>query len=329
MVMSKRNGKYKKPLPPEEWERRRVAREKRKEKKRIEQKRIIPNILTAAILTLLLTGIFVLLIIFAETAALYYFYALLAALILLFDDSGIRSALLGRYPFGDIITRPRKESRRTMELAKTLSFYAILLFIAIRRLAFIWGGVWIICTLTVFVHFIADPGGQVWIYYKKSFSSVGFAILGIPLFLLFYTNNFLASRGLLIWMITLPGVMTVLYLVFSRAYRDRLSDLICFTAAATLFSFTAFYMINREYNFSEPVLRTTIINEKSASYGRYSASRTFYTNAWDGSGKTVYIAVGRDVYRSHNVGDRIIVEEYTGILGMHYYSYREPAEQSP
>lgn len=338
--MSGRKKKYKmkKPLSPKEQERRRQLRAMREERKRLEKKKSRKKFWGYAGFFILIIGAFVGFVIFDvmhdTDIFMYYVAALLALGALLCDNGGIRSFIFCRFTdkffFSDWIKRPNDGQCRTVEFCKTFSYYAVIVKLSLlifkisaKKNSFIIAAVWLICVLVTVFYLIFDddtpirPGDSP----KNGLSSAGTTVLLTSLGMLFFTSeNFFVSRGLVIFTIVFTAAATVLFLAVSTTWHEHKDYIFLFALSVGIFAFSGFCVANEAFDFSEPREYTVMIVDMDYVSGR-SSSYDLYVQDWHGGGEPVDIDVSSDTYRSLAVGDRIIVREYGGALGMEYFYY--------
>lgn len=339
-MLSNRKKKYKmkKPLTPEEQERRRILREKREERKRLEKRKSLVKFFGYAGIFLLIAGGFCGFGIYDgmhdTDYFMYYFTAVLAAGALLCDNSGIRSFVFSRFPdrffFSGWLRRPDGGQCRIVELCKTLSYYSVIadLFLLVihassKKTSFIIAAVWLICVLISVFYLIFDeytairPDDTP----KNGLSSAGETVLFTSLAMLIFTSeNYFISKGFVIFAIVFIVVSTVLFLLISPTWHEHKDYIFLFILSVGAFAVSGYFTVNECFDFSEPQEYTVTVVDKDYFSGK-NTTYTLYVEDWHGGENTVDVDVGRDTYRSIEIGERIVVKEYDGALGMEYYFY--------
>lgn len=331
--MSRRCKKFKmkKPLTEAERERRRILREHREERKIAERKASRRKFLGYLSIALVIIGGFALSV--AIDAAhdtdilLYFIFVGAVILIILCDNSGFRSALFNRlpdkFPFAEVLKRENVGQCRALEICKTVSYSAILLYIYANRFAPLLVIIWMICELTSFACLIFDSDTSIRpaATPENGLSAAGDIIVITSFAMLMFTmDNIFANSTLWTFTAIFTVVVTVLYLVCSNDRQDSKANIICIALAAGLFAFSSFCAVNRDLDFSEPKKYTAVIEDMNHTSGKTSR-HTLYVKDWHGSEDTVSVEVSSDDYRVLNIGDTVTVYEYNGALGMSYYDY--------
>lgn len=334
----------KKPLTPEEQERRRILREKREEIKRLEKRESRKKFWGYAGIFLLVFGAFVGFVIFDikhdTDYFMYYVIAVLAVGALLCDNGGIRSFVFCHFPdrffFSGWLKRPDSGQCRTVELCKTFSYYSVItdlflliLNISARKLLFIIAAVWLVCVMITVFYLIFDdetpirPNESP----KNGLSSAGTTVLLTSLAMpMFTSENFFVSRGFVIFIIVFTVASTVLFLVISPTWHEHKDYIFLFILSVGVFAFSGFLTANEAFDLSESQEYTVTVTGMDYSSGR-NTTYTLYTEDWHGGGDTADMDVGSDTYRSLEIGDKIVVREYGGALGMEYYYYAGKADK--
>lgn len=331
--MSKRYKKFKmkKPLTEAERERRRILREQREERKIAERKASRRKFLSCLSIALVIIGCFILSVVidnnYDTDFILYFIFVGAVILIILCDNSGFRSTLFSRLPdkfsFAEVLKRKNVGQCRTQETCKTVSYFAILLYIYANRFAPLLVIIWIICELTAFAYLIFDRDTSIRpaATPENGLSAAGDIIVITSLAMLMFTmDNIFTNSTLWTFTAIFTVVVTVLYLVCSNDRQDSIANIICIALAAGLFAFSGFCAVNRDLDFSEPKKHTAVIEDMNHTSGKNS-HYTLYVKDWHGSEDTVSVEVSSDDYRVLNIGDTVTVYEYNGALGMNYYDY--------
>lgn len=331
--MSNRSKKFKmkKPLTLKELARRQALREKRAERKRYEKKAFLQNFLGFAFLFLSAVAVFVVLAVFDEKLFLYALGIVFLVGILVCDNGGLRNLVFNRYPesfpFAHELKRPAKGQCTAVELSKTIGYYSVLFYIFIAKLRFVFAALWLICCAVALLHLIFDDETAIRPDNQRGLSTAGDLILLTSFIMTAISIENISSIGRLL---TFAGIFTaaaaVFYLVIARTWHEHKDHIFVFILSAAVFSFAGFFIVNKEFDFSEPQFYELTVIDKQKYSGRNSISYDLYVEDWNNSGDTVGIDVSFDTYENHEVGDEIIVEVYSGALGMEYYSYEESAD---
>lgn len=343
MSNRKRKYKMKKPLTPKEQERRRQLREKRDERNRLKKRESRKKFWGYAGFFILIIGAFVGLVVFDvmhdTDYFMYYVVAVLAVGALLCDNSGIRKIIFRCFPdrffFSDWVKRPDSGQCRTVEICKTFAYYSVIANLGLlvfniseRKISFIIAALWLICVLVTVFYLTFDsdtpirPGESP----KNGLSSAGTTVLLTSLGMLFFTSeNFFVSRRLVIFTIVFTAAATVLFLAVSTTWHEHKDYIFLFVLSVGIFAFSGFFVANEAFDFSEPQEYTVMIVDMDYVSGR-SSSYDLYVQDWHGGGELVDIDVSSDTYRSLAVGDRVVVREYGGALGMEYFYYAGKAD---
>lgn len=330
--MSSRSKKFKmkKPLTVKEQARRQALREKRAQRKRLEKKAFRRNVLVFTLLFIGAAAVFVALAVYDDMLFLYALGIVFLIGILLCDNGGLRSTLFSRYPesfpFADKLKRPDNGQCMAVELSKTIGYYSVLFYIFIAELRVVFAALWLICCAVALLHLIFDEETAIRPENQRGLSTAGDLVLLTSLIMTATSiENFTSIGRLLILTGIFTAVTTVLYLVFTRTWHEHKDHIFVFILSAAVFSFAGFFIVNKEFDFSEPQLYELTVIDKQKYSGRNSRSYDLYVADWNNSGDTVGIDVGFETYESHEVGDEIIVEVHSGALGIEYYRYEGSA----
>lgn len=326
--MSNRKKKFKmeKALTEKEKQRRLKLREKRAEKKLLDKKKHRKKVLQYICVVIFLIALFVLFAIFRPHWIVYLTLALLFIASFLSDNSGIRSAIMKFYPdklpFSESLKRPNKNGDKIIEFTKTITYFSLLMFV-VGVLSQLW------CILCISAYFIAsisiifNTENSIQSKDKRGLTSEGDIITFVSAVLaITYMGNTDWNNTLIVFIIAFSFVFSILYICVSINCRKPISDYIFFALISALFAFGSFCTINREFDFSEPVIYSTQIESMSTSTGRHGTSYFLYVEQWhDNNDDNVTVEISHDDYKSLNESDSIKIAEYNGLLGMKYYYY--------
>ncbi|MCM1133381.1 MAG: hypothetical protein NC340_07905 [Ruminococcus flavefaciens] len=321
--MSKRKHGHRKKLTAEEKERRRQLAENRKERQKREKEQMILKFTAVAIIGIIFLAVIILSVIFKPELLLIFFIVISALAIILFDQSGIRDFLFRWYPdsfiFADDLKSHDPARAVPMQMASTIGWamFMLMLFIHNRIFAIIW----LICVGV----------GLYYMFTREEYSYDG-EYEGSVLFILI-TPMFLFLRELYNVRITPAFIaFTVIFtVVYSIAYAVRVHNgnhsykrIILGIITVVLCSSTSFLLINRAFDFSEPHEYRLTVEDKDCFSGK-STTYYIYTQDWRNPSELIDIRVDYDIYPLLEKGDAVIIEAYSGSLGMEYYEYKEKA----
>ena len=313
--------KYKhkvKKLSDTERLRRQEARKKRKERKKLEQIRSDREIRFGCILGILGFVLFFWLAAYHSTIWIIYFCLLMGIYVTLKDKSGIRNFLFRNYPdtFPWADSLKAQDSRKifSMELATTLRGYVFILLFADLKPAFLWSVIWIICMGIGFYYAIFDYE----IYRLDEKNSSMIALIISPVLLAFFTgvmNNVRWSKMIIIFQ--LIGFILMLILAMIRSQADLTNSFL------TAFFFgcflcTGFFLINQNFDFSEPVTHACIVVKKEYHSGKYAYHDINITD-WNDSDDVVTVKISKTQYDAVKIGDTVNITVYPGALHAEHY----------
>lgn len=322
--MSKRKHRRKKQISADEKERRQQLAKKRKERQKREKQQMIAEATIITIIGIIFLTVIILSVIFNPKLLLIFFIIISALAIILFDQSGIRSFLFRWYPdsfiFADELKSHDTDRALPMQLASTTGWAMFMLMLFIHNRIF--SVIWLICVVV----------GLYYMFIREEYSLDDGEYNGSVLFILI-TPMFLFLREIANIRITSAFIaFTVIFtVVYSIAYAFRVHNgnqsykrIIWGIIIVAFCSSTGFMLINRNINFAEPHEYRLTIEDKDYSGGK-STTYYIYTQDWNNPSELINIAVDSDTYHSLEIGDRVIIETYSGSLGMEHYEYKKKA----
>lgn len=334
-----RNGPKKRPLSQEEKARRAVLRAQRimrqQEQKRRDRMEFIKTAVVPVLMLLLFIVLFIADVILDTELAAYYFVFGWVLAIFLFDSSGIRSFVFrwypDRLPLAGLLRSDDTPNRRMIELCRTVSFLMVWAMLFVQQLDFVWTAVWILSMLTAFGYSIFD---EKTVLLRESrtrrddltSASVTLLFTSPVLFLFLYENTFF-KPVIGVFVLVFTAAVTIVYLAAAvrKISGVRLGELGIFVVGAAAFAFVGFVQVNRAFDFSEPE-RYTVAVEDMYFYVGKNSSYTLYVTDWTGEAGTVAVDVTSDEYHGIEIGDTVVIKEYSGALGLRYYGYNGKTE---
>lgn len=322
--MSKRKHRRKKPISEEEKERRRQLAEKRKERQKREKRQLTAELITGTLIGIIFLGVTILSAIFKPDFLLIFYVVISALAIFLFDQSGIRSFLFSWYPdsfiFADELKSHDTNRALPMQLASTTGWTMFMLLLFSRNRIFT--AIWLICVGV----------GLYYMFTREEYSfddgeykgSAGFLLI-TPTFLCFAEiYNVRITVSFIAFTVAFTAIYNIAYAV--RVYHGNQSykSVIWGIIVTVLCASTSFLLINSTFDFSEPHEYSLTIEDKDYSGGKRTAYY-IYTQDWQNPAEQIDIKVNSDAYRSLEKGDTVIIETYSGSLGMEHYEYIKKA----
>lgn len=322
--MSKRNHRHKKTVSAIEKERRKILAQKRKERKKLEKRRCIKEFIAIAVLCILIFAVIIL------SAVSDIFLILLLAIIIIFificDKSGIRAFVFSNYPdsfpFAESLKKYNPDRALPMELASTLSYYALILIIFENKFSFIWTIIWLVCIITGWYYILTDSSEKYSLEKGAEFENSTLFILITPIWVLLENlRNVRINHNIVLFTVICCLIITFIYTVSHKGNFSRTSLVFIFSAVC---AFSGFLSINKNFDFSQPKEITLVIQDKDISRGK-SSSYYIYTSDWQNPDELIDIQVNYDIYNNLENGDKVTIEIYNGSLGIEHYHYKEKA----
>lgn len=322
--MSKRKYRRKKPISPEEKERRKLLAQKRNERIMLERKRNIREtvIIVTAFVLILAT------IILSAVSDIFLIFLLIAIIIFIFmfDKSGIRDFVFRHYPenfpFAEKIKSHNPDRAVPMELASTFSYYALILMILEYKFEFIWTIIWLICIAIGFYHILTDGSERYSLEKGAEFEDSAMFVLITPVWVLLETfQNIRMNYSIVLFTAICCLTITVIYAV---SHKGKFSRAILVFIVSAVCAFSGFLTVNKNLDFSEPQELTLTVEDKDCFYGKTS-TYYIYTSDWKNPDELIDIQINSDVYHELENGDKVIIEVYNGSLGIEHYYCKEKA----
>lgn len=325
--MSKRKHRRKKQISADEKERRRKLAEERKERQKLEKKRNIRNAIAFIAGLILFCTVFILCAIFNEKLLIIFFIVISASAILLFDQSGIRSFIFrwypDRLPFSDELKKHDPERALPMQLASTAGWIMFMLILFEIRYQEIWAIIWLICIVTGLYYMLTDERYSLEKGAKYECSLL--YLLLTPIYvLLMLIYNVRITMPFIIFTALFTVIFNIIYAVDITHGNQKYSRIFYGILVSAFCASSGFLLINKTLDFSEPHEYTLSVENKDYSGGK-NTTYYIYTQDWNNPSELIDIAVDSDTYHSLEIGDRVIIETYSGSLGMEHYEYKKKA----
>lgn len=325
--MSKRKRRRKKQISADEKERRRRLAEERKERQKREKKQLTIEVIVIILVIILFGAAIMLTAIFKPDFLLIFFIAVSATAILLLDQSGIRSFIFRWYPdrfiFAEGLKAHDPERALPMQLASTAGWYMFMLILFKIRYQEIWAIIWLICIVTGLYYMLTDERYSLEKGAKYECSLL--YLLLTPIYvLLMLIYNVRITMPFIVFTALFTVIFNIVYAVDITHGNQKYSRIFYGILVSAFCASSGFLLVNKTLDFSEPHEYTLSVEDRDYSGGK-NTTYYIYTQDWNNPSELIDIAVDSDTYHSLEIGDSVVIETYSGSLGMEHYEYKKKA----